>query len=60
MEPLMTPKDMLGDHVLPIFAHRGHTFTRGHNKSSHKLDTMPASWAPQVPYVQGTSVKSLS
>lgn len=55
MKPLTTPKDMLGDPVLPISAHRGHT-----SKSSHKLDTMAASWAPQVPYVQGTTAKSLS
>lgn len=59
MKPLIiTPKDTMGDPVLPISAHREHTFTRGQSKSSHKLDTMGASWVLQVPSVQGTAVKN--
>lgn len=43
--------NLLGDSVLPISAHRDHTFTKGHCKSPYKLETMAASWALQIPWV---------
>lgn len=51
------PKDPPGDSVLPISTHRGDTFTEGHSNSPYKLDTMAATWALQIPCVQGRAGK---
>lgn len=53
----ITPKDPLGDPVLPIPANSGHTFTKEHSKSPYKLDTMAASWTLQGPCVQWSTGK---